>query len=130
MIRYDAWKPDEPAYYRAKEHFDRGFATLQADETDQGLWMKLPGQEGDGNDPIPVPYNDGYSRFFLGVSFDVLYEQGKHPISPLTHGVFGPKPGDKHRYSTILFADPPRYDMNITSLDTQRHRVDKENLDI
>lgn len=129
-IRYDKDDPALPPYYRAKEHVDRGFATLQADETSSGLWMKLPGQTGDGYPPIAVPHDDGYSRLFFGVGMNVIYGPGEHPISPMTHGVYGPQPGDGTRNSTILFDDPPFYDLDITSLDTQPHRKDTDALNV
>lgn len=130
MARYDGHRPGSPDYFRAKEHEDRGLGTVQVNETGPGLWMKPAGLRGDDYTPIAVPHDDGYSRFFLGTTMDIVYGEGEHPLAPLTHGVFGPQPGDEARFSSITFIDPRLYDMSITSLETQRHRTDKQNLNV
>jgi hypothetical protein len=134
-IRYDAHDPALSKYHRAKEHEDRGTFTVQVRESMEGLWMKPPHLKGEASEPIAIPYDDGMSRVFFGTGINKLYGEPVddvpvHPISPLTHGVYGPSEGDGFRYSLVTFVDSPHYDLGITSLDTQPHRKDTDKLNV
>ena len=123
----------------AKEHFDRGTFTIQANTSAPGFWYQPYGKTGAKFERI-VPQNyRTQPQLFAGAAFRSIFGSKNNPIKPLFHGVQRILPRDENgeivdfvdeRTVTIGFFNTPFIDTGVTSRDTQPHRTDAENLDI
>jgi hypothetical protein len=120
----------------AKEHYDRGIMTIQANASAPGFWMQPEHAKGPKHPRIAMPFENGQSQLFMGGGFREVYSTEKgsgNLIHPLFHGV--DRIFDESldiipaRTANILFVDSPIADLKVNGLTTQPFRTDKKKLD-
>ncbi len=142
LLRYDGYETHnregelvvEQNAQVAKPHYDRGGMTIQAYSSAPGFWRQIEGAHGINYPKFYPPHGLGQSQMFFGSGFRKVYGSKDALIRPLYHGVDRifdeSKDYVEPRTAAILFVDPPLVDLNITGLDTQPERIDKENLNV